>query len=317
MKEIYLAGGCFWGAEHYFRNIEGVVDTEVGFANGNTPSPTYEQVYTDTTGYAETVRVIYNQEALPLNELLRAFFCAIDPLSLNKQGEDEGTRYRTGVYYTDPADLEPAEAVFSEVQANFNAPLAVELLPLKNFFTADGRHQDYLIKNPDGYCHLPLKIFRYPRLVSDLKHLLGDEPDFVARLSNAAALLKEKMGFFWTGFYLVGPASVSSEIHGHGTPSPDGKELILGPFQGPFACMRIGYGSGVCGTAWKEARTVVVPDVEEFPGHIACSSLSRSEIVVPIERGGEVTGVLDIDSAELSTFDHIDAFWLERLVRIL
>jgi len=304
MKEIYLAGGCFWGAEHYFRNIEGVVDTEVGFANGDTPAPTYEQVYTDTTGYAETVRVIYNPDGLPLDELLRAFFCAIDPLSLNKQGEDEGTRYRTGVYYADPADLPVAMKVFEEIQAEYSSPLAVELLPLKNFFVAEGRHQDYLVKNPDGYCHLPLKIFRYPRLVSDLRHLLGDEPDLVARLSNAAALIKEKMGFFWVGFYLVGP-------------SDNGKELILGPFQGSVACMRIGYGRGVCGTAWKEARTVVVPDVEEFPGHIACSSLSRSEIVVPIERGGEVTGVLDIDSAELSTFDHIDAFWLERLVRIL
>lgn len=304
MKEIYLAGGCFWGAEHYFRNIEGVVDTEVGFANGDTPAPTYEQVYTDTTGYAETVRVIYNPDGLPLDELLRAFFCAIDPLSLNKQGEDEGTRYRTGVYYTDPADLPVAMRVFEEIQAESSSPLAVELLPLKNFFVAEGRHQDYLVKNPDGYCHLPIKIFRYPRLVSDLRHLLGDEPDLVARLSNAAALIKEKMGFFWVGFYLVGP-------------SDNGKELILGPFQGSVACMRIGYGRGVCGTAWKEARTVVVPDVEEFPGHIACSSLSRSEIVVPIERGGEVTGVLDIDSAELSTFDHIDAFWLERLVRIL
>ena len=304
MKEIYLAGGCFWGAEHYFRNIEGVVDTEVGFANGDTLAPTYEQVYTDTTGYAETVRVIYNPDGLPLDELLRAFFCAIDPLSLNKQGEDEGTRYRTGIYYTDPADLPVAMKVFEEIQAEYSSPLAVELLPLKNFFVADGRHQDYLVKNPDGYCHLPLKIFRYPRLVSDLRHLLGDEPDLVARLSNAAALIKEKMGFFWVGFYLVGP-------------SDNGKELILGPFQGSVACMRIGYGRGVCGTAWKEARTVVVPDVEEFPGHIACSSLSRSEIVVPIERGGEVTGLLDIDSAELSTFDHIDAFWLERLVRIL
>jgi peptide methionine sulfoxide reductase msrA/msrB len=304
MKEIYLAGGCFWGAEHYFRNIEGVVDTEVGFANGDTPAPTYEQVYTDTTGYAETVRVIYNPDGLPLDELLRAFFCAIDPLSLNKQGEDEGTRYRTGIYYTDSADLPIAKKVFEEIQTEYSSPLAVELLPLKNFFVADGRHQDYLVKNPDGYCHLPIKIFRYPRLVSDLRHLLGDEPDLVARLSNAAALIKEKMGFFWVGFYLVGP-------------SDNGKELILGPFQGSVACMRIGYGRGVCGTAWKEARTVVVPDVEEFPGHIACSSLSRSEIVVPIDRGGEVTGVLDIDSAELSTFDNIDAFWLERLVRIL
>lgn len=317
MKEIYLAGGCFWGAEHYFRNIEGVVDTEVGFANGDTPSPTYEQVYTDTTGYAESVRVIYNPDALPLDELIKDFFCAIDPLSLNKQGEDEGTRYRTGVYYSDPADFDIARKVFDEIQAGLAAPLAVELEPLRNFYPADGRHQDYLVKNPDGYCHLPLKIFRYPRLVSDLGHLLGDEPDFIARLSNAAALLKERMGFFWTGFYIVGDVDPSGASHGHGAPSENGKELILGPFQGSFACMRIGYGSGVCGTAWKERRTVVVPDVEEFPGHIACSSLSKSEIVVPVFKGKEIVAVLDIDSDELATFDSVDAFWLERLVRVL
>ena len=300
MKEIYLAGGCFWGAEHYFRNIEGVVYTEVGFANGNTPDPTYEQVYTDTTGYAETVRVIYDPERLPLAELLRAYFVAIDPLSVNKQGEDEGTRYRTGVYYADPGDLVIVKPVFDEIQAGYPEPLAVEMLPLVNFFTAEGRHQDYLIKNPDGYCHLPLKLFRYPRLVSDLKALLWDETDAVARMANTAALVKEKMGFFWVGFYLVKEG-----------------ELVLGPFQGPVACMRIGYGKGVCGTAWKEARTIIVPDVEEFPGHIACSSLSRSEIVVPVHgETGEITGVLDIDSTDLSTFDRIDAFWLERLVSL-
>lgn len=301
MKEICLAGGCFWGAEHYFRNIEGVVSTEVGFANGNTQSPTYEQVYTDTTGYAEAVHVTYDPSKLPLEELIRDFFCAIDPLSLNKQGEDEGTRYRTGVYYSDPGELETIRKVFGEEQGKYSKPLAVELQPLTNFFPADERHQDYLGKNPDGYCHLPLKIFRYPKLVSDLKALLGDEPDPVARLSNAAALIQERMRFFWTGFYLV-----------------KDDELVLGPFQGPIACMRIGFGRGVCGTSWKENRTVVVPDVEEFPGHIACSSLSRSEIVVPLhDHSGNVTGVLDIDSTELSTFDHIDAFWLERLVNVL
>lgn len=301
MKEICLAGGCFWGAEHYFRNIEGVVSTEVGFANGKTQSPTYEQVYTDTTGYAEAVHVSYDPSKLPLEELIRDFFCAIDPLSLNKQGEDEGTRYRTGVYYSDPDELETISRVFSEEQAKYSEPLAVELQPLANFFPADERHQDYLVKNPDGYCHLPLKIFRYPKLISDLKALLGDEPDPVARLSNAAALIQERMRFFWTGFYLV-----------------KSDELVLGPFQGPIACMRIGFGRGVCGTSWKEDRTIVVPDVEEFPGHIACSSLSRSEIVVPLrDCSGNVTGVLDIDSTELSTFDRIDAFWLERLVNIL
>ena len=301
MKEIYLAGGCFWGAEHYFRNIEGVVDTEVGFANGDTPSPTYEQVYIDTTGYTETVRVIYDQERLPLDELVLDYFQAIDPLSVNKQGEDCGTRSRTGVYYKDPDDLETIKGVFGKVEAEYGRPLAVELEPLRNFHAADGRHQDYLVKNPDGYCHLPLKLFRYPRLVSDLKALLGDEPDITARLSNSAALIKERMGFFWVGFYMVAGTD----------------ELVLGPFQGPVACMRIGFGKGVCGTSWKEGRTIVVPDVEEFPGHIACSSLSKSEIVVPIVKDGEVKGVLDIDSTELGTFDHIDAFWLERLVSLL
>ena len=229
MKEIHFAGGCFWGAEHYFRNIEGVVDTEVGFANGDIPSPTYEQVYTDTTGYAETVRVVYDSGKIPLDELVRDFFCAIDPLSLNKQGEDEGTRYRTGVYYSDPADLGILKKVFDEVQSLYPSPLAVELEPLRNFWPADARHQDYLVKNPDGYCHLPLRIFRYPKLVADLKALLGDETDRIARYSNTAALVQERMGFFWTGFYLV-----------------DGDQLVLGPFQGPVACMRIGFGKGVC-----------------------------------------------------------------------
>lgn len=302
MKEIYLAGGCFWGAEHYFRNIEGVVDSEVGFANGDVPAPTYEQVYTDTTGYAETVRVVYDPERLPLAELVEDYFQAIDPLSVNKQGEDSGTRYRTGVYYKNPEDLETIKPVFDKVAREYGEPLAVELEPLRNFYAADGRHQDYLVKNPDGYCHLPLKIFRYPRLVSDLKALLGDEADLVARLSNAAALLKERMGFFWTGFYMVDESA---------------NELVLGPFQGPVACMRIGFGRGVCGTSWKDKRTIVVPDVEEFPGHIACSSLSRSEIVVPIFRDGEVKGVLDIDSVELSTFDRVDAYWLGKLVEVL
>lgn len=304
MKEIYLAGGCFWGAEHYFRNIEGVVDSEVGFANGDTPSPTYEQVYTDTTGYAETVRVVYDPERLPLEELVTDYFQAIDPLSVNKQGEDCGTRYRTGVYFKDPADLETIKGVFAKVEEEFGRPLAVELEPLRNFHAADGRHQDYLVKNPDGYCHLPLKIFRYPRLVSDLKALLGDETDIVARLANVAALIKEKMGFFWVGFYMVGPSTGS------------GTELVLGPFQGPVACMRIGFGKGVCGTAWKEARTIVVPDVEEFPGHIACSSLSKSEIVVPLFKDGEVKGVLDIDSVETGTFDRIDAYWLGKIAAV-
>ena len=162
-KDIYLAGGCFWGTEHYFKQIEGVTMTEVGFANGHTENPTYKEVYTDTTGYAETVLVRYRPEVVSLEFLLHMFFMAIDPTSLNKQGHDEGTRYRTGVYFTAPEDLPIIEKVFAEEQKKHATPLAVEKLPLKNFYTAEEYHQDYLDKNPDGYCHLPQSLFAFAK----------------------------------------------------------------------------------------------------------------------------------------------------------
>ena len=163
IKDIYLAGGCFWGMEHFFQQVEGVVRTEVGFANGHTPDPTYQEVYTDTTGYAETVHVCYDSDRVGLIFLLRMFFKAIDPTSLNKQGEDEGTRYRTGVYYVDPDDLPKIRTVFDEEQRKTDDPIVVEVQPLVNFYPAEDYHQDYLNKNPDGYCHLPLALFRFAR----------------------------------------------------------------------------------------------------------------------------------------------------------
>lgn len=162
-KDIYLASGCFWGAEHFFQQIDGVVLTEVGFANGHTPDPTYKEVYTDTTGYAETVHIQYDTERVGLRFLLRMFFKAIDPTSLNKQGEDEGTRYRTGIYYTDSADLPKIRNIFDEVQSQTKAPVVVEVEPLQVFYRAEDYHQDYLNKNPDGYCHLPLELFQFAR----------------------------------------------------------------------------------------------------------------------------------------------------------
>ena len=162
-KQIYFAGGCFWGTEHFFKQIHGVVKTETGFANGNTDSPTYEEVYTDTTGYAETVHVTYDADIVSLELLLRMFFAAIDPTSLNKQGHDEGTRYRTGIYYTDATDLPLIEQIYAEEQSKYAQPLVVEKQPLKNFFPADDYHQDYLDKHPDGYCHLPKALFEFAR----------------------------------------------------------------------------------------------------------------------------------------------------------
>ena len=167
VKEIYLAGGCFWGTEHFFKQWRGVTETEVGFANGHTENPTYKEVYTDSTGHAETVRIRYDEDILDLGLLLRMYFKAIDPTSLNKQGEDEGTRYRTGIYYTSGSELPVIKAVFDEVQQAYGEPLAVEVLPLQRFYPAEEYHQDYLEKNPGGYCHLPQALFEYARKAND------------------------------------------------------------------------------------------------------------------------------------------------------
>ena len=141
---------------------------------------------------------------------------------------------------------------------------------------------------------------KYALLYKQIEALVEGESDAIANMANIAAMIHHTFSFWWTGFYRV-----------------IGKELILGPFQGPLACSRIAYGRGVCGTAWKEQTTQVVADVEQFPGHIACSSLSRSEIVVPVWSNGEIVAVLDIDSEHLSTFDHTDKEWLEKLVALL
>ena len=162
-REIYLAGGCFWGTEHFFKLIDGVVETQVGYANGTVENPTYEQVCTHTTGHAETVRVVYDPERIGLEFLLDMYFKAIDPTLEDQQGHDVGPQYRTGIYYTDPADLPAIDKAYADEQARYEEPLAVEKLPLQNFYPAEEYHQDYLDKNPTGYCHLPLELFEYAR----------------------------------------------------------------------------------------------------------------------------------------------------------
>lgn len=137
----------------------------------------------------------------------------------------------------------------------------------------------------------------YRLLEKQVCAMVEDESDSVANMANVASLIHHSLKFWWTGFYRV-----------------DGTQLVLGPFQGPVACTRIPFGRGVCGSAWKAGETIVVPDVDQFPGHIACSSASRSEIVVPVRKNGEIWGVLDIDSAELNTFDETDRIWLEKIV---
>ena len=163
MKTTYFAGGCFWGTEHYIRQFEGVTDTQTGYANGNIPSPSYEQVYTDGTGYAECVKVSYDPEIISLETLCRLFFRSIDPLSLNRQGEDQGTRYRTGIYWEEDEDRTAIEKVYSEIQDRYEERLMVEKESLDCFYPAEEYHQDYLLKNPGGYCHLSLQTLRFAR----------------------------------------------------------------------------------------------------------------------------------------------------------
>jgi methionine-S-sulfoxide reductase len=154
VKEIYLAGGCFWGVEKYLASIPGVTATEVGYANGTTANPTYEQVCRDGTGHSETVKVTFDPARLSLGFLLGLFFQVIDPTSVNRQGNDEGEQYRTGIYYTGPGDLPEIYNTLEKLRQAHTKPLAIEVLPLENYYPAELYHQKYLDKNPTGYCHI-------------------------------------------------------------------------------------------------------------------------------------------------------------------
>ncbi|MBR1759472.1 MAG: peptide-methionine (S)-S-oxide reductase MsrA [Lachnospiraceae bacterium] len=158
MKTIYLAGGCFWGTEHFLKQFDAVKETTVGFANGTTEHPTYQEVCHNGTGHAETVKVVYDEEAMSTEELLRYYFMTIDPISVNRQGGDVGTQYRTGIYYEDASLLPAIEKVIAEEEVKAGQKLAVEVKPLENFYDAEEYHQDYLVKNPGGYCHIPLAL---------------------------------------------------------------------------------------------------------------------------------------------------------------
>ena len=158
MNTIYLAGGCFWGMQKFIDQFDGVTETEVGYANGPDRAPSYQEVC-KSSGHAETVRIAYDPQKISLTQLLEYYFLVIDPLSVNRQGGDCGIQYRTGIYYTDPGQLQEIEAVYRAEEKKTGAKLAVELMPLKNFFPAEEYHQQYLDKNPGGYCHIPARFF--------------------------------------------------------------------------------------------------------------------------------------------------------------
>lgn len=158
LKEIYLAGGCFWGTQAYFDQIDGVVETEVGYANGVIENPTYEQVCTGSTGFAETTKIIYDADKINLYQILEQYFRIIDPTSLNKQGGDVGTQYRTGIYTLNSKDRQSVREFFELVKNNYNKEIVVENKILENYYPAEEYHQKYLQKNPGGYCHVDLSL---------------------------------------------------------------------------------------------------------------------------------------------------------------
>jgi peptide methionine sulfoxide reductase msrA/msrB len=169
MAQIYLAGGCFWGTEKYLTSLEGVVATEVGYANGRTENPSYEDVCYKNTGHAETVKVEYDADVLPLKELLKLFYEVIDPTSVNRQGNDVGTQYRTGIYYIDETDLPIIKESLKELKREYPVPLAIEVEPLDNYYPAEEYHQKYLDKNPGGYCHIGEEEFAKAKAMQAVK----------------------------------------------------------------------------------------------------------------------------------------------------
>lgn len=168
IKEIYFAGGCFWGTEHLFQLIRGVVGTEVGYANGKIENPTYEQVVSHTTGFTEAVKVKYDADEVNLPLLIDVFFKSIDPTTLNRQGNDIGDNYRTGIYTTDGEAEEIVKTEVAKLAKNYDKPVVVETIPLQNFYKAEDYHQDYLVKNPGGYCHIPLSVFEEAKKANPL-----------------------------------------------------------------------------------------------------------------------------------------------------
>lgn len=180
MKEIYLAGGCFWGMQKFFDYVDGVIETEVGYANSISENPSYREVCTGRTGSAETVRIKYDGSVLPLQGILELYFkAAVDPTVKDRQGNDRGTQYRTGIYYTDQQDKEEITEFIQEQQKHYQDQIMTEVLPLKNFYPAEEYHQKYLDKNPHGYCHLGSDAFETAR-----NYRYSNQADLSDRLSR-------------------------------------------------------------------------------------------------------------------------------------
>lgn len=183
-ETIYFAGGCFWGTEHFFKQIRGVTNTQTGYANGQTQNPTYSDVCSNNTGFAEAVKVEYNPDTITLEMLIDLYFATIDPTSLNKQGNDIGTQYRTGIYYTRSEEKAIIKEKVEELAKFYSKSIVIEIESLKNFYDAETYHQDYLDKNPDGYCHINPSLFKLAKRVNEQRSYTKADNDSLRKILN-------------------------------------------------------------------------------------------------------------------------------------
>lgn len=203
INTIYLAGGCFWGVQKFFDQFNGIIKTEVGYANGPNKAPSYEEVCSGS-GHAETVRIDYDPDIMPLAKIIERYFMIIDPLSVNKQGNDKGTQYRTGIYYVTPSQVNEIEPVYQTEEQKYGKKLVVEFMPLSNFFRAEEYHQKYLDKNPGGYCHIPQSLFKLPEdREAALRARIGDLAyEITQNAATEYAFTGQYDNFFEKGLYV-------------------------------------------------------------------------------------------------------------------
>ncbi|MGE4341988.1 MAG: peptide-methionine (S)-S-oxide reductase MsrA [Bacilli bacterium] len=310
INKIVLAGGCFWGIEAFFKQLDGVIDVVSGYANSLVKRPGYMEVKAQKTGAVEAVEITYDDSVVTLGKIFDYLFRIIDVTAVDHQGGDYGSQYRSGIYYQNEAEQELALVKIKQEQTRHSEKIALEVVPLDNFYLAEDYHQDYLAKNPDGYCHINLEQIDpkdkklnknkvYQDVLLMLDGLLSDSLPGLSMMANLTAMLKEAFPTFsWVGFYYK-----------------NDKELYLGPFQGKVACETIAFNRGVCGKSYRTNRPVIVEDVHAFVDHIACDSGSNSEIVLPLlNKNQEMIGVLDIDSYRYANFDKTDEFYLSKIL---
>ncbi|MBP5342723.1 peptide-methionine (S)-S-oxide reductase MsrA [bacterium] len=305
--DVYLAGGCFWCINMTIKETPGVKDVVVGYSGGDEENPKYEDVKSQKTGHRETIKVTFDENIISYPDLLDVFLLNVDPFDEFGQFIDRGHSYTLAIYYKNEYEKNIASMKIAELENFFNKKAYISIEPFKSFYIAEEYHQDFYKKHKEEFEKELIesgrikKMTDYKLLNNELKEIIRDVECDISNFANASSLIFNTLdNLNWAGFYLL-----------------DNDYLYLGPFQGKVACTKIKVGSGVCGTSVFMKKTLVVPNVLEFKGHIACDSNSKSEIVIPMIKDDKIIGVLDIDSPIFNRFSEEDKIGLEEFVKIL